>query len=424
MGDDENEIECHDCSNPADMNLLVNGSSYCEDCANACGNCRDVHTTDRLRYVGDELWCEECSTECQRCDSGMDRDDTYSVDDEQWCHSCYEYNTFYCDQCQTSYSNHYDYSSVGDDTVCEHCYSDNCYYCDDCNENYYDEEPCECREGVSGRPCRCRAVVHDYNCKPPVTFKGASRHGVYLGFELETVINGDYQLASNYASTNLQGVAMLKHDGSIGASGFEIVTEPHSHSEYRENSKILWDTIDTLRTDYGARSWDTESCGLHIHVSRAGFSGGAHTHRFLSLVYKNSEMMMKFAGRKSRYARFNDVYTFDEYDKPVFSLKHKLVLGGQTERYTAVNTNNRDTLELRFFKGTMNTSGVLSALDLAQAMVEYTRDLRLDDVKRGALSWEWFADYVASNNGLYPDLYMRLNKISGVDINRPAELNA
>jgi hypothetical protein len=135
-------------------------------------------------------------------------------------------------------------------------------------------------------------------------------------------------------------------------------------------------------------------------------------------------MMMKFAGRKSRYARFNDVYTFDEYDKPVFSLKHKLALGGQTERYTAVNTNNRDTLELRFFKGTMNTSGVLSALDLAQALVEYTRDLRLDDVKRGALSWEWFADYVASNNGLYPDLYMRLNKISGVDINRPAELNA
>ena len=133
---------------------------------------------------------------------------------------------------------------------------------------------------------------------------------------------------------------------------------------------------------------------------------------------------MKFAGRKSRYARFNDVYTFDEYDKPVFSLKHKIKIGESTERYSAVNTNNRDTLELRFFKGTMNTSGVLSALDLAQALVEYTRDLRLDDVKRGALSWDKFANYVAQNNGLYPDLYTRLNKISGVDINRPALMNA
>jgi hypothetical protein len=108
----------------------------------------------------------------------------------------------------------------------------------------------------------------------------------------------------------------------------------------------------------------------------------------------------------------------------VFSLKHKVKVGESTERYSAVNTNNRDTLELRFFKGTMNTSGVLSALDLAQAMVEYTRELRLDDVKRGALSWEWFADYVVSNNGLYPDLYSRLNKISGVNINRPIEMNA
>ena len=42
MEDDENEIECHDCSNPADMNLEMNGDYYCEDCANACGNCRSV----------------------------------------------------------------------------------------------------------------------------------------------------------------------------------------------------------------------------------------------------------------------------------------------------------------------------------------------------------------------------------------------
>jgi hypothetical protein len=117
MEDDENKLECHDCSNDADLNLEISGDYYCVDCANACGNCRSVEPTDRLRWVSDELWCEECSTECQRCDSGVDRDDTYSVDDEQWCQSCYEYNTFYCNQCETSYSDHYDYSSVGDDTT-------------------------------------------------------------------------------------------------------------------------------------------------------------------------------------------------------------------------------------------------------------------------------------------------------------------
>jgi hypothetical protein len=95
-----------------------------------------------------------------------------------------------------------------------------------------------------------------------------------------------------------------------------------------------------------------------------------------------------------------------------------------SERYSAVNTQNEHTIELRFFRGTMKASGVLSALDLAQAMVEYTRELRLDDVKLGALSWEWFADYVVSNNGLYPDLYSRLDKIQSVDINKREIANA
>ena len=143
-------------------------------------------------------------------------------------------------------------------------------------------------------------------------------------------------------------------------------------------------------------------------------------------MYHNAPHMMKFAGRKTRFARFNDVYTFDEYDRPVFSIKHKVGNPGRysSERYSAVNTQNENTIELRFFRGTMKTSGVLSALDLAQAMVEYTRELRLDDVKLGALSWDWFADYVVSNNGLYPDLYSRLDKIQSVDINNKILANA
>jgi len=246
-----------------------------------------------------------------------------------------------------------------------------------------------------------------------------------MGFELECELptrDDSLTSGSRYASEQLAGVAMLKHDGSLN-SGFEIVTQPHTHLEYRENSKLLWDTIDQLRTQYGARSWDTDTCGLHVHVSRAGFSSGAHQHRFMALIYKNAPEMMKFAGRKTRFARFNDVYTFDEYDRPVFSLKHKLENYGG-ERYSAVNTNNRDTLELRFFRGTMNPSGVLSALDLVQASVEYTRHLTLSDVKIGALSWTWFYDYVEQNNGLYPDLYQRMAKVASVDVKQPERINA
>ena len=427
--DEDNTRECTNCSSTIDDGdeLIVNEHVYCTECAFMCGGCNSITAIDSNIMVRDELWCYDCASTCDRCEDGMPSDEGSTVDNESWCNYCTENHSYYCESCSSSSSESTTY--VGDNPYCESCFSDECYYCDDCDESYHNDYPCDCRESdsVEGKCCRAyrsSGTIHDYSCKPAPIFKGASKHKMYLGFELETEMPR-VDSASSFASSALLGTAYLKHDGSI-SNGFEIVTHPHTHQEYRENSATLWHTIETLRKDYEARSWDTETCGLHIHLSRDGFSSGAHLHRFIAFVYHNAPHMMKFAGRKSRFARFNDVYTFDEYDRPVFSIKHKVGNPDRhsTERYSAVNTQNKHTIELRFFRGTMNTSSVLSALDLAQAMVEYTRELRLDDVKLGALSWEWFADYVVSNNGLYPDLYSRLDKIQSVDINNKIIANA
>ena len=430
MENEDNTRECTGCSSTIDDGdeLVINEHVYCTDCAFMCGGCESITDMERHYMVRDELWCYDCASICDRCEDGMSNDDSCTVDNESWCQYCHENYSYYCDNCCESSSESTTY--VGDTPYCEDCYSENCYYCDDCDESYHNDYPCDCRDedSDSGRCCRAyrsSGSVHDYSCKPSPNFKGTNKHGMYLGFELEVEFKDNTAVPAVYASRNLDGLAYLKHDGSI-SNGFEIVTHPHTHAEYRDNSKLLWDTIETLRKDYNGRSWDTDTCGLHIHLSRAGFSSGAHLHRFIALVYHNAPYMMKFAGRKTRFARFNDVYTFDEYDRPVFSIKHKVGDPNRysSERYSAVNTQNPNTIELRFFRGTMKTSGVLSALDLAQAMVEYTRELRLDDVKLGALSWEWFADYVVSNNGLYPDLYNRLDKIQSVDINNKITANA
>ena len=411
------------------------------ECSFYCGGCHSLGLRDNAISISSlaDLYCTSCAVICERCNDGELSDDYRIVSGDVWCENCAENRSFYCAGCEESHSNQYDSYYVGDDSLCEGCYEDSAYYCDDCEEYFYDDNPCDCRDDSgSGRGsrlgcCGNRGFIHQYSCKPELNFIGESKRNLFFGLELETQIrtkdNDGLDKASEYASNALKGLAILKHDSSIGRdgyAGFEIVTQPHTHTQYRDNSQVLWDTIDKLRTDYEARSWDTTSCGLHIHISRAGFSSGAHLHRFISLVYRNAEMMMKFAGRKSDYARFNDVYTFNEYDKPVFSLKHKVGDPRQysSERFSAVNTQNRTTIELRFFRGTMNPKGVLSALDLAHAMVEYTRELRLDDVKLGALSWTWFCDYVESNNGLYPDLYERLGKVASTNINKPTTINA
>jgi len=428
---------CTVCSNDiddGDERLFPNGDIVCDSCSYYCDSCTNVIPQDESRCNDNSIYCYDCSFVCENCDEAHELDDAHTVNDEYWCQSCYQDNSFYCDSCDSNYPDRWDYYSVQDNTYCSSCFDSHAYWCEECDQNFRDDDPCSCRSD-EGRcsSCNTREAIHSYGCKPDLNFLGNDKSNLYLGLELETEIYGDINDASEFASEALAGVAILKHDGSIGRQGgsrvgnegFEIVTQPHTHLQFREHSQALWDTIDKLRTDYRARSWDAKSnCGIHIHISRRGFSSGSHTHRFLSLVYQNSEEMMKFAGRKSDYARFNDCYSFDEYDKPVFSLKHKLDRRANTERYTAVNTLNRDTLELRFFRGTMNSKGVLATLDLAHAMVEYTRNLRLDDVKMGALKWEWFVDYVQDNNGLYPDLYNRIPKVAGTLINDKTELNA
>ena len=441
MADEVEDIICSLCDQIIDDETerrFGDGQIACENCTIWCESCESLSSIDDSVNDGSSYYCSDCGKYCERCNSAYSGDD-YCVDDESWCEYCYENSTFYCEPCGTSYSDRNDYYSVDDDTWCDDCTTRHAWWCNDCD--LYNREGSECSNcdntqdgnpSITGRTCNCRKVIHDYNCKPPLVFHGESKSGLYMGLELETQIRGgSVSEASEYASTALlvNDVGIIKYDASIGRDGydgFEIVTQPHTHLQYREHSDTLWNTINTLRLDYGARSWDTKSCGIHIHVSRAGFSGGAHTHRFISFVYSNAEYMMKFGGRKSDYARFNDVFTFNEYDQPVKSFKHKVGSPSKynTERYSAVNTQNRDTLELRFFRGTMNTSTVLSALDLVQAMVEYTRVLRLDEVKLGALDWAWFADYVRDNNGLYPDLYSRIDKISGVNITSPTLENA
>lgn len=434
MTDDEDIKTCYDCGTEIgdDSYLSVDEHAYCTDCAGVCSVCDTICRTDDLAtdYHGQAL-CSDCRFYCDYCHEYYSGD-SYEVEGETWCEADWENNAWRCYRCDDYYHHESECHYINDDNYCESCYGVVGAWCEDCEQNYFAEDGCDCgsesSQGTRSSCCGSTRSVHGYGCKPPVQFIGSDKHNLFLGIELETEIRAnDIQPAADFASNALSGIAILKQDSSIGSggyNGFEIVTQPHSHLQFREHSDTLWNTIDTLRRDYNGRSWDAKSCGLHIHMSRAGFNGGAHMHRFLAFVYHNSEPLMKFAGRKSDYARFNDVYKFDEYDKPRLSFAHKLDRRQSSERYSAVNTQNRDTLELRFFRGTLNPKGVLACLDLAHAMAEYTRDLRVSDVRLGALQWDWFADFVEANNGIYPDLYDRLPKIQAININQPIVANA
>lgn len=390
-----------------------------------CATC-DYITTDEgeLVLVGDDLLCESCRAWCNYCEEYCHNDNAHYVEGiGDYCEPCWQDHTFYCERCSCTYNENDSQYHIEDrgEYWCEGCYGENGNYCEDCDRYYYRE--CEeCNNSGGGH-------VHNYSYKPSPNFVGQDKNNLYFGIELEMEIrSGQLRESSDYIQDKLGEWFYMKEDSSInsgGYKGFELVSHPISFSRWAD-FPLFDSTLDYLREHYHARSWDAKSCGLHIHVSRAGFKSGAHTHRWLTLIYKNAPEMMKFAGRKSDYAKFSDVWKYDEFDRPYFTLADKVASPRQvmTERYSAVNTQNEHTLELRFFRGTTKPSGVRSAIQLAHASIEYTRNLTLSDVKLGMLGWEWFYDYVETNNGFYPDLYERMSKVRSLSINSKELVNA
>jgi hypothetical protein len=378
-----------------------------------CISCSTELDPDNAYTVDGEIRCDSCIKICERCDEIHSEDDDFNLidDSECWCQSCTESYANWCDSCSEYYTGYTTYAEDRSGSYCESCADNYLSYCDNC-DNYYANGCTDCNEDEE-------RVVHDYSYRPDAIFhRTKDDDRLFFGIEIECEApRGDWDKrreASEYAYAKLEpaDLAYLKNDGSLNC-GFEIVTHPMTHEFFMTQADTFWNTLEVLRTQYSMRSWSTTTCGLHIHISRAGFSGGAHTHRFLQLVYQNEEFYSRLAGRSSsNWAKFDDVMVYNstkqEYER---SFARKLSSRRDSDRYSAVNTNNRATLEMRIFRGSVNSSNVKSALDLAHASVEYTRNLTVPQVREGALGRMNFIQYLHDNKDKYPHLLSRMDRL-------------
>lgn len=444
-------VSCHRRRTAGNYFILSDGDTVCRDrrdCVWTCYSCSKSRGTNHVfTTVNNRKLCINCApagfAEARNCHECLtlfgDYENRYAVGELVWCRNCTSQWTHTYNCCNTRFDTRITTQGV----VCDKCKS-KYWQCIPCNAWYSKDYPCgRCGVNEDGtRPlCVCGSgtdsePVHLYRCIPTLTFNGEGP--LYFGVELEVQIK-DSRLGREGASYARQALepdlAILKHDSSIGG-GFEIVTMPCSYEFYRKGAGRLWSAIDFVRTKYKGRSWDSESssrtgggsCGMHIHVSRSGFTDVAHQHRFIAFIYHNTEMMMKFSGRKNDYAKFDDAWVMDLYEKPHLSVQHKLNERG--EKYSAVNTCHTDTFELRFFRGNMKIDGILANIGFAHAMVEYTRELPIlmeydvpdnngsDTFKviEFAHQWEKFIEYVLARGELYPELVDRLPKVKDINL--------
>ena len=326
---------------------------------------------------------------CENCDGFYH----YSLfnDDTDRCHSCDE-NYTECYNCETEILCDDSYSDDDGDAFCHDCWRE--------HDQNPDNHSRRTIQSYSYRPSPIFGWVVESQLRRGLNVPRAIQSEPMFGVELET--NARDRSTINDASAFLLGESpdeylYNKEDGSI--SGFEIVTHPFT----LEAHKMLFprDAIAKLSSRYSLSSWSSVNgtgAGLHVHINKKSFAGSAHQFRFQMFHYRNADSIKKFAGRDSdRWASFrrNTERGDYGYDDMVEICKGNRV---QNNRYSALNFQNANTIELRYFRGSLKPETVLGVLEFCHSVHAYTKLLTAKEVIDGCLAWGSYKMWLADQN--------------------------
>ncbi|WP_280503410.1 hypothetical protein [Nocardia farcinica] len=398
------DTTCEECSLPVAAIALietVEGDQLCRSCAAEIPRCDECGTPARERRLTvDGTWlCSECRIgwhRCQDCEH-YTRDITAIISGNDVCEDCRDrYST--CDDCG-AYAADTVYVDDGDQ-VCSTCEYDNYHECADCTTLVCrtDSYCSSCEHSPTGHP-----HIHDYDYKPDPVFHGDGP--LFLGLELELKTPRHVlDEAADTAVEHLRGLGYLKEDGSIQPCGFELVTHPMSYAFARE--QFPWSLLTRLRL-LGA--YTDDGVGIHIHLSRAGFTSPGHIYRWLKFVYRNEAAVTTLARRRSsQWAEFSPDARARAADDAKSTYRRDIYI----PRYEAVNVRPTTTFELRIFASSLKPQQVKAALAFAAASVEYTRDLAAAQIARRR-GWEWsaFCAWVANRRPAYAPLLAEMEAL-------------
>ena len=292
----------------------------------------------------------------------------------------------YCEM-ETDYDSHFE---VWCEPYCEDCYLERFDYCNNC-EDYYrtDYGYCESCDDEKSKK------IHSYSYKPETRFHFKDNRQrfynnyrrCFIGIELELENNGEHSHTEDLAEQVLneyggEEVVYLKEDGSLD-DGFEIVSHPRTFRAWSTGNYRIYDSIFSLNSE-GLRSHDTNTCGLHINLSRSSFSR-SHLFRLKKFIFHNPYFITRISRRKKRnLQRWSPVFKDREQ---VHNLDDNLVIGAsgclfttrdilkgltRSNKYSAVNTCS-DRVELRFFRGTLKRETFGASIEFAHALYEFTK---------------------------------------------------
>lgn len=370
-------VECGDEVEEFDVVITEDGDAYCikNGCDEVVYNCEDCG----YNYLVDEgtyleaygKWvCDECIdasyvlTNC--CNEYIHDYDTVITEDDGaiYCEAdcAYDNGAFTCYGCDELLSEGV-YSGCDDygDPLCQSCY----------NENYSEH-------------------IRGYGNNPSINFFGNPSNKRYFGVELELDYGDAIGFADDINETTDERLYLME-DGSL-ERGVEVISQPMDLHEHLNGG--MWEDVRKYARKHELKSHDTSTCGLHIHVSRDGLLHGDDTvDNIVFIVERFWKQMAKFS-RRTEYNlnRWAERYMSEKDPSLVFydDVKKKRKRG----RYSAINLSPSETIEFRFFRGTLKLETLFASLEL----VDYVCNLaeQLNDKQLDMLTWSEFVDGISS----------------------------
>lgn len=411
---------------------------------------------------------KKVSTKCFKCERRFDASDLTMVKpDEYFCAPCHERTFFRCEHCHkvklrgTSPGVDGDLAPAQGKTLCEYCFyshyrecrgcsgtfveangvttqSGN-FFCTPCSANrFFDCSYCSRRQEtdrlwrrIEGEGSICQGCqgnyeaemnpppIANYSFKPRPRFRGKDRAGLFFGFELEVERKQRLMDADTPRRLGLESVAKrlrerivdengkpflyMKYDGSL-QDGFEIVSHPFSWSWLLQN-RDRFDPIFDLPKN-GFLSHDSGRCGMHVHLSKAGFSP-LHLYKFIQFFQREKDFILRISQRGVKmdslghYARLE----YSEGDSKKYIQKLAKAKGGHSGRYQAINLQPTQTAEIRIFRGTLKRERFFKNLEFCRAAYEFTLINSEANCKL-----EYFIGFVHRYRNEFPHLYSFLEE--------------
>lgn len=348
---------------------------YCLTCFkehfDTCQECNTIVEKSKGHYHSHTFYCEKCYRElfreCSYCGDMYWRDDMFiGADDEMYCDECFHEHFGYCESCDELHNlDDLHYNEDTNETLCRACFEEN-------------------------------AIIKNCSYKPRADkYKEVYENTLYIGFELEIEKeNGEMnktQLAEHLQDflkkRKLEKRFYFKHDGSL-TNGFEIVSHPTTLKGYHKKHK-LYELI--TETKKFATSYKQGTCGLHFHLNRDFFTKN-EINKLTYFFNLNYQKIVSFSKRKD--SQINHYCQIADFKKEQYKIYHQAKEVFHPEsRYYAVNTENRYTIEIRIFRGTLNYKRFRANLQFVDSLAHFVKDVSFQ-----SLTWDNYKKYLRFTN--------------------------